>query len=295
MKTIQQSYPRLAQALHVPEIYLKREDEHQYGSHKGRVIPLLIKEYKKRDGISNFVISSSGNAALAAAMAVSKHNQNNTDTLSLHVYVGQHVNAAKLKTLQSFAHKDANIVLNQVDKPKQMAFRMDATGKAKLLRQSTDDLALVGYAELAAELEKIPNICAIFVPTSSGTTAQALAAYFAEKNTAVQVHVVQTQACFPIAQALGATTTEKTDSSIADAIVDQVAHRKNACATAVRRTQGEGWIVSDEDIQSAKDLTKKTTGIDVSPNSALSVAGLKKAGDAGWYCNGAVVCLVTGA
>ena len=48
----------------------------------------------------------------------------------------------------------------------------------KALRQSTDDLALIGYHALAEELLEISDISAVFIGTSSGTTAEALANYF---------------------------------------------------------------------------------------------------------------------
>ncbi|PIR74882.1 MAG: hypothetical protein COU35_00215 [Candidatus Magasanikbacteria bacterium CG10_big_fil_rev_8_21_14_0_10_47_10] len=294
MKTVQQSYLSLARALGIDEVYLKREDEHPYGSHKGRSIPLMIKEYVKRDDIRDFVISSSGNAALAAAIAVQKHNQNNpSNPIRLRIFVGQHIPMEKLSRLRPYLDPE-KITVEQVDRPKQTAFQVDAAGTAKNLRQSTDDLALVGYNELAQDLCKIPNLCAVFVPTSSGTTAQALAQSFARMNPGTQVHVVQTEACFPIAQTLGAHA-QKTEQSIAGAIVDNVAHRKDACAAAVKQTGGAGWIVSDDEIRDAMSLTKKETNISISSNSALSVAGLKKALATGWTCSGAVVCLVTGA
>src|SRR3990167_2253444 len=101
MKTPQQSYPSLAAALGVPELYLKREDLHHFGSHKGRSIPLMIKNYHK-DGRRDFVISSSGNAALAAILFVRDHNKNNTgDPIRLTVFVGKHIEPKKLIKLQS--------------------------------------------------------------------------------------------------------------------------------------------------------------------------------------------------
>jgi len=295
MKTPQQSYPALAKALDTQSVFLKREDEHPYGSHKGRSIPHMMKTYIKQDGIRDFVISSSGNAALAAIRMAVKHNQNNPDKqITLKVFVGKNIDEKKLQRLHSeITNLQSEISIEQVDRPKQEAFKLDKEGVATSLRQSTDNLALEGYHALAFELMKIPDLKAVFIPTSSGTTAQAVAEVFAKEQPNIQVHIVQTTACHPIATALGAEGTD-TDSSVAGAIVDNVAHRKQDVVSVVSQTHGKGWVVTDEEITSAEKLVKETTSITISPNSALAIAGLKKALDEGTEFEGAVVCVITG-
>jgi len=294
MKTPQQSYPELAQALHVPEIWLKREDLHPYGSHKGRSIPVMIKDYFKMEGLTSFVISSSGNAALAAATTVKKHNQNNPQTkISLQIFVGKNIDVSKLKKLRSLTKNEEYIVIEQVENPKQNAFQIDTEGKAKFLRQSTDDSALKGYVELAMELDKIPNLQAIFIPTSSGTTAQAIGEAFVTLSQKPQIHIVQTEACHPMAEVFQPQE-KTTPTSLASAIVDKIAHRKEKVIEQIKKSNGSGWIVSDTEIQNAKALVQEKIQIDISFNSALSLAGLQKAVRKSWKFEGAVVCLITG-
>lgn len=291
MKTPQLPFSSLSEALGVPEIWLKREDLHPYGSHKGRSIPLMIKEYKKQ-GLRKFVISSSGNASLAAKITVEKHNQNNpSDPIELAVFVGEKIPDEKKKLLVS---QDPKITLETVTNPKQTAFQMDADGKAKNLRQSTDDSALIGYTELATELEKIPDLSAVFIPTSSGTTAQALGQYFLEKQLSIQIHIVQTPACHPLVDSATGTTANSEETSLAGAIVDKVAHRKEKVVEIIKNTHGSGWIASDAEIQEAQKLVKEHCNISLSANSALAVAGVKKAVQNGWNFSGPVVCLITG-
>ena len=125
MITPQKSYPELADAVvlsaqpHVSSLYLKREDLHPYGSHKGRSIPVMIDHYLK-EGKRHFAISSSGNAALAAAMYVkelngkvpsteyrvpSKDNRNsvlstrNSELVRLEILVGNKITDHKFKKL----------------------------------------------------------------------------------------------------------------------------------------------------------------------------------------------------
>lgn len=294
MKSIQQPYPRLAKALGVPELYIKREDQHPYGSHKGRAIPLMIKEYRKREGITDFVISSSGNAAIAAAITVQKHNTNNPGSgMRLRIFVGPHIDAAKRERIATYVDGE-QIVLEQVENPKQQTFQREKTGQAKNLRQSTNDVALMGYQTLADELGKIPKLHAVFLPTSSGTTAQGVANGFRALEKDIQTHIVQTSACNPLATPFDTAPPPHTKTSLAGAIVDRVAHRKAAVEEAIRHSGGSGWIVSDDQIRSAMDLVRECTGISASANSALSIAGLQKALASGWNCTGPVVAVFTG-
>jgi len=304
MKTPQLSFPDLAKALGIQEIYLKREDQHKYGSHKGRSIPIMIKKYVKEEGVTNFVISSSGNAALAGICAVQAHNRNNPNPISLTVFVGQNINEKKLNVLKTEID-DPRVKLEQTERPKQEAFQTEKDGTTKFLRQSTDDNALTGYTELAQELDKIPELQAIFIPTSSGTTAQALGEAFATLTNKPQIHIVQTTTCHPIASVIArpsedeaishqGDTITQTESSIADAIVDNIAHRKDKVVEVIKNSHGSGWIVTDDEISSAVKLVGQTCNLAISPNSALSVAGLAKAVENGWKWDGPVVSLITG-
>ncbi|HOX61228.1 MAG TPA: PLP-dependent lyase/thiolase [Candidatus Magasanikbacteria bacterium] len=291
MKTIQISYPKLASALGIAEVFLKREDQHKYGSHKGRSIPLMIKKYFK-EGQTNFTISSSGNAALAAIESIQAHNRNNDKKITLKIFIGQNISPIKLKTLTGII-EDAHIEMNQVENPRQSAFALDKAGQAKNLRQSTDDTALIGYAELADELVKIENLSAIFIPTSSGTTAQGIAEHLLKSKNSAQIHIVQTTTVNPLAREFDPDFNPEEKSS-ADAIVDIIGRRREKLTSAIKQTHGSGWIVSNEEIRAAQKIVADNCNIDISPNSALSVAGLMKAIQHDWKWTGPVVCLITG-
>jgi len=297
MQTPQKLQKKLAHAIGLTmPLYFKREDLHPLGSHKGRSIPVMINEYR-RDGWKNFCISSSGNAALAAAQYIKNINSELKQKIRLQIFVGKNIDEKKLKILRRFA-ADKNINLTQTDNPKQLAFQMDMRNEAKNLRQSTDDIALKGYESLANELAKIKNLSAVFIPTSSGTAAQGLYEGFKKNNINPEIHIVQTVACHPIAGSVmieAVTSPLSAPKSVASAIVDKIAHRKSEVAEAVKKSQGAGWVPAEEEIKSAINLVKKNTGISVSSNSALSVAGLMLAIKHNWQFNGPVVCLITGA
>ncbi len=282
MQTPQESFPALAHALGVPSIFLKREDLHPLGSHKGRSIPPMIEHYVA-NGVRNFVISSSGNAAIAAVKTL-------PEGCTLKILIGEKIGVEKEKQLKKEIGNQKSIILEKRKNPKQTAFLMEKNGQAKNLRQSTDDTALSGYESLAEELKAIPNLQAVFIPTSSGTTAQALG-----KNLpGVQIHIVQTAAVHPIAETFDKNFIPQ-KNSVANAIVDAVAHRKNAVIRAVKQSGGSGWVVSDDEIQKAAIIVKETIGLGISPNSALSIAGLGKAINHAWRFPDSVACLTTGA
>ena len=304
MLTPQPQAKHLAKALGLnTELYLKREDMHLHGSHKGRSIPVMIEKYI-RLGQHSFCISSSGNAAISAAMFVKEHNAKPQNSkLNLKIFVGNNVSEEKFKIIKSLL--SSSVLAQRTSNPKQSAFQMDKDGLAKNLRQSTDDTALTGYASLAKELAEIKNLNAVFIPTSSGTTAQALYEEFKKLSPYgespkggdlnPQIHIVQTDACHPIAAATHPFLIKtSTAPSIAGAIVDNVAHRKEKVVAALKSSKGNAWVCGNKEIKNAVALTKKTEKITISPNSALAVVGLAQAIQNSWRFEGPVVCILTG-
>ncbi len=290
MITKQDKQIELAKALEVDTLYFKREDLHPYGSHKGRSIPHMIDTYLKQ-GIEHFAISSSGNAALAAAIYIQKINSEKNKSIGLDILVGQHISTKKLQKLNSFENE--NIKVTAHDRPIQTLFNITKDPTVKALRQSTDDLALIGYGELADELLEIKDIEAVFIGTSSGTTAQALAEYFKSKNKDIELNIVQTSSCHTIVDDLIDDQTID-ELSIADAIVDQIAIRKDKIIELVKNSNGAGWIATNEQIKLAQEMVSKYSGLDISTNSALSIAGLMQAVYTGKKWDGSVLCMICG-
>lgn len=300
-------YPDLAKALGVSGLYFKREDLHHYGSHKGRSIPVMIDLYLAQ-GDTRFALSSSGNAALAAAMYVKELNENILQSggkklLDLDIFVGNHVSPNKLAKLDGYV--DEHIRILKKERPLQ-ALNLAVNDGARSLRQSTDENALIGYKSLVDELSESFNkksqekLGAIFVGTSSGTTAEALAKYFLEAKSTnsktksiPQIHIIQTSSCHPIADGLNSYDGPD-ETSIADAITDITGYRKDALVPLIQKTGGAGWFATNEAIEAAQELVKKYTDLDISTNSALSVVGVMQAVYAGHQIDGTVVCLICG-
>jgi threonine synthase len=301
MKTPQLPVNELGKKLGLTtELWFKREDLHHYQSHKGRAIPIMITEYSKRQGFKKFVISSSGNAALAALMSVQTNNKSRpNDPLELTIFVGQKISEKKLSLLKDQV-TDSHITIKQVDDPKHAAVQTSTQDKTtKLLRQSTDEIALRAYTDLARELGKIEGLSAVFIPSSSGTTAQGLHAGFKQLGINPQIHVVQTTSCHPLAdsfyesQGIAAPPIPQ-ETSLAGAIVDQVAHRKIMVTESIKESNGYAWIINNKELSTCIETVKQTVHLTLSPNSALSVAALQKALAEKRTFNGPVLCLITG-
>ena len=73
------------------ELWFKFENKHHLGSHKGRSLPIMI-EAELKNGQNNFVISSSGNAALAALRFVTTKNKSKkAGLIKLTIFVGKNI------------------------------------------------------------------------------------------------------------------------------------------------------------------------------------------------------------
>ena len=290
-------YKDLAKAIGASDVYLKREDLHPYGSHKGRSIPVMI-DAKASTGDRRFVISSSGNAALAAALyakdwnAASRKKEIGASPLDLTIYIGTHADPAKATKIKAL-EDGKNVRVLVKERPLQAVTAAVKEG-ATSLRQSNDDTALLGYQSLVEELAAQHNkIGAVFIGTSSGTTAQALAQGFLDKEMGAQVHIVQTSSCHPMSAAF-----EPYDGpherSVAGAIVDTVALRKPVLVPLVEKTGGRGWTATNDEILAAQDMVREHAGLEISVNSALSIAGLIQATEIGWEYDGAAICMICG-
>lgn len=290
MTTPQTKELSLARALNIPTLYLKREDLHPYGSHKGRSIPLMIDHYLKQD-FYRFAISSSGNSALSVAMHVNKLSNSGLE-IYLDIFVGENVDESKLSEIEKFA--SGNIVkIQKCERPLQELTKLcRSDDSVKSLRQSTDDVALTGYHELAEELLTISDLSTVFIATSSGTTAQALGQIFKNKKRDIKINIIQTTSCHPMASEFD--QADSSEKSLAGAIVDITAHRKIQVLETVKESGGSGFIATNEEITEAQNLLKKYADIDATANGALSLAGLIRALSKNWKVDGSVCCIISG-
>lgn len=269
--------PALAQALGIESVYIKHEYQNPSGSHKDRTIWPMI-DYYKEQGISKFVISSSGNAAISAAYYTRLH----TD-IELEIFVSPQLPEKKSQRLMSLIEGYDKVKLHKSNNAKSDAFKLGKKGSHQYLRTSTDDLALAGYESLAVELtdqceesHTQINQYSIFIPTSSGTTLQGLYDGFLKQKVNPALHAVQTTKVHTIVKELDQSISP-TQSSLSSAIVDTIGHRKQSVLEAIKNSHGSGWVVDDASLQRSYELIKKHVDMPViSWDSLVSLAGLEK-------------------
>lgn len=257
-------------------VYLKMETMNPNRSFKDRSLAYQISYYYSA-GAKKLLISSSGNAAISAASYVSM-----TD-MKLAIFVSNKVNKRKLEKLNEFADKNENITIHFSMKPKSDAIKYANSGNYINLRGSVDPHAVTGFKTIAYELvgdfeERGVDPDGIFIPCSSGTSTVGIYEGYQDAGSdCPPVNVCQTEKIFSIAKYYDVLYTPA-KTSIADAISDRVAHRSRTVREIIDRTEGSGWILSDEDISKARDFLRQKTKLpDITNNGVLSFAGLVKA------------------
>ncbi len=299
-----EKHDSLANKLNINNLIIKREDLNPSGSHKDRGVWVMMEEYKKT-GVSDFVISSSGNSAISSAYYVSRFGDDNIN--KLHIFISPRMPEDKKLRLDECVRNNKKIEIHVSERAKSDAFLFAKNNKYKLLRASTDDSALIGYRGLAIELyDQLYSLLDygnergeaeggfanpdtrnwdIFVPTSSGTTLLGMHEGFELRKSTIQtnmeiapgLHAVQTSKCHTIVKKLGKDTAGS-EVSLATAIVDTIGHRKERVVEAIKNSGGDGWVVNDKDLKNARDLLESNTDIkNASWDSLLSLAGLVKA------------------
>ena len=109
----------------------------------------------------------------------------------------------------------------------------------------------------------------------------------------IKINIVQTSSCHPIADAFGIDSIEK-EISLAGAIVDQIAKRKDNLVKLISRVDGKGYVARNDTIKLAEKMLEDNAGIITTANGALSLAGLIESIYTGNTYDGSVVCIVGG-
>lgn len=253
---------------------IKDETRNPTGSFKDRGLSYQIARHMQ-DGKTKFAISSSGNAAISASFIAKLYK------LELYVFVSDSIHYEKLNRINDIIKGTQNITLSKSQKPRSDLIRfLKNNPDFTSLRGSTDEYAPQGYKSIAYEIVKNnQNADAIFIPTSSGTSALGIALGFSELN--IPIHICQTEKVYSIAKVFDSNF-QSSKSSLADAITDKVAHRKEQLIEVINQSQGFGWVISDTELIEAKSKINSFNIGEYSYNSILAYSGLQKALQAGY-------------
>jgi threonine synthase len=300
-------------------IFLVDETKNPTGSHKDRSFGAWLKKIKEEGSIKELVISSSGNAAAAAAYFAGQFG------LSLHIFLSEKIIPDKLEQIKKIAashpllpeegcpdimsgrgggrekknnlittpnpllEKEGSINIKLVARPKFEAAQAAQKNGWFWLRSSVNDDALLGYESLAEEIEeKVKNPGSIFIPSSSGTLAVGLHKFLKIKPA---FHLVQTTAVNTLVRDFDQDFVPE-KKSLAGAIVDLIGQRRSEVVEIIKSSGGFGWAINNDEIKEAR-AELFGAGIECSYTSALGLAGLKKAQKKNFEVKEPIVILIT--
>ena len=258
----------LGRALGVPRLRLKREDHSPTGSHKARSMSLLCSAMLAA-GHRQAVISSSGNAAVAAAAYCSLGG------IRLLSLVSPRTPRVKLNRLLAFP---GLTVLS--DHPVALLHHAVQRWKLTDLRGSVNPLAPNAYRGIAAELVQTSSPAAVFLFSSSGASALGLAQGLDQllvPDQRPRLHVVEGR---PGGELTRPWYLDSGDSADSDFRLGEFGARRSRLSPAVRRavrqSGGRGWRVGLAEAAEVKEIAAEL-GVHTSWEGLATLAAMRRA------------------
>lgn len=262
-----EAHPALAQWAGVARLWLKREDLNPTGSHKDRGAVEQVRGCLER-GQRVAVISSSGNAALAAAA------QGRAQGVTVVALLSPQTEPAKVQAIQAAGGR---VVVTT--KPINYTIRLSRVCGWPDLRPSQSADALRGFAGLGRELaEELADGVALVGYASSGTTYQAVASALVAAGRRLPLHPVQAG----LVNGLSKEFDRPGDGqrSVVGDLGVKVSLRSETVVRQVRESGGQAWWVGDADITAAGGELQRA-GFALAPECWAALAGLRVAAGAG--------------
>ena len=261
-------------------LYAKLEYKNPTGSHKARAMAYQL-SLAKQQGIKKVAISSTGNAAIAAA-AYAKLAQ-----IECTVFVSPTTSPHKLSLL-----KDSGCILTISERPLQELRLFCLQKNALNLNATQSDHAIEAYQTIAFELIKqLDRIDTIFVYCSSAATYLGIVKGFTEKKKQGSIHSLPQAHCCYLRETILPGVFK---SQVYPGIISKqpaILARKEQLEKAISHTKGNNFEVTDQDMLLGRDLLKKSD-LDSSPEGCALI-GLQQRIDP-QYKNGNTVILLTG-
>lgn len=281
------SMPNIAKNLGLKELIFKREDMNPNGSHKDRLLAYQVSRAKE-SGEKILIISSSGNAALSAAAYCQLAG------IKLFIFVSPKTDKEKLVRM---ADCGAKIVISRYALT--LADLASKKFKIKNLRPGVDENSYYGLKSIAFEIfEHSGEIDAIFIPTSSASTVNAVAEAFDDLTEAGKIkkipaiYAVQTAKVHPIAGYFDKNFISENESLARGIVAKNIPEEKlSKVLTVIKNSGGGGAVVADADIAEAGKILEKNN-IETGYESAAGFAGAIKLKEK--VKGGKVVVLLTG-
>lgn len=262
------------------EIIFKREDLNPTGSLKDRGLAYQVSKAFS-EGKKNLLLSSSGNAAIAAAAycQIAK--------IGLQVFISPKVNSKKLAEIRKYSPL---IVFS--NRPLSDSIKVAKKEGFFNLRPSTEAIGPEGYKTIALEIVRdYGRIEDIFLPVSSATAMVGIYKGFKSLGFLPRIHACQSTKVFSIAGAFDKDYTP-TPTSLVEALVAKFTPRKEEALEIIRESGGFGWVIGDGEVGKAAEWLEQKQ-IVTSEEGALALAAIWKARRKSFML-GKLVCLLTG-
>jgi threonine synthase len=259
-------------------LYFKREDENETGSLKGRSLAYQMSLAKQR-GATSAVISTSGNAGIAAAAYAKEAG------MKMFIFISPDTENAKIADMQKY-----DPIIIKSDRAIRFANYVAARYKIPNLRPSRDEDSIEGFKSVAfeiAEQTEGAGVDAVFTFVTSGSSFigmhRGFQRYFEEGRLKKlpRMYAVQTGEIFSIAEefvendAMIGMRPQAAGEGKPAAGQLGVKHtpRKDEILDIIKKTDGRGVYVRDEDIKSAQEFLKARK-IETSLEGCASFAAL---------------------
>ena len=251
------------------KLFIKDENENQNGSFKDRGVSYQMAKHIQH-GKTKFALSSSGNSAISCSSIAVFYDGD------LELFLSNKINPSKLNKIKGFSNP--RIKINLSEKPRSDLIKfLNHNPEYVNLRGSNDNYAIPGFKTIAYEIiEQLPEVDAIFIPCSSGTSALGISQGFKELNLNIPIHICQTEKIHAIAKYFDDEYIRQ-NASLADAITDRLANRKKDVVELIKVTKVFGWVISDIQLVQDKDIVTNLINKDYSYNSVLAFSGWRKA------------------
>lgn len=252
-----------------PAMLLKREDQNPTGSHKDRAAQHQVRVQAER-GVSGFVLSSSGNAAIAAARAA------RLGGLPLYAFLSRRTPASKVRAVLS---EGGVAILSR--KPVNLARYVARRYGLADLRPSRCPLAVDGFEqslgeEVAERYRSRGDFDAVFIFSSSGASLIAVARRLGSLFPAPSLHAVQAGERCAIAERFDPEPERLGAAPRTGALGGSGAERAEEAIALLQGLGGGGWIVRDDEVdRAAADLA--ASGLSIAREGAAAVAAAERA------------------
>ena len=267
----------------VKSLYFKREDENQAGSLKDRSLAYQV-SLAKQNGEKELVISTSGNAGIAASAYCQKA------VIKLYVFISPETEKVKIKEMQKYGP-----VIIKSKRAIRLANYVSAKYKIENLRPSINDSSIEGFKSIAFEIfENLGEVDAIFTFVTSGSSFVGIGRTYkyllesGEIKKLPKLFAVQSGEIFSIASEFE--EIQKQESK-AGKLGAKNTKRKNEIIELIKLSEGKGIYITDEEIQKVTKLLEKNN-INTSLEGCASFVGVIKASEKNKFNK--VVCILSG-